>query len=58
MKFPNPASRYAMAGVYVSVFDDAVNVAVTGASENGVFKWTEMEEALSSEFIIRKSKKH
>ena len=33
-----------MAGVYVSVFDNAVNVAVTGASENGVFKWTEMEE--------------
>ena len=56
MKFPNPASRYAMAGVYVSVFDDAVNVAVTGASENGVFKWTEMEEALSSNLTLENAK--
>ena len=56
MKFPNPASRYAMAGVYVSVFDDAVNVAVTGASENGVFKWTEMEEALSSNLSLENAK--
>ena len=56
MKFPNPASRYAMAGVYVSVFDDSINVAVTGASENGVFKWTEMEEALSREFTLEKAK--
>mgnify|MGYP003336380207 FL=1 len=56
MKFPNPASRYAMAGVYVAVFDDGINVSVTGASENGVFKWKEMEEALSSELTIEKAK--
>ena len=56
MKFPNPASRYAMAGVYISVFDDGVNVSVTGASENGVFKWTEMEEALSEELTVEKAK--
>ena len=56
MKFPNPASRYAMAGVYVAVFDDGINVSVTGASENGVFKWTEMEEALSNELTIEKAK--
>ena len=56
MKFPNPASRYAMAGVYVSVFDNAVNVAVTGASENGVFKWTEMEEALSNNLSLENAK--
>ena len=56
MKFPNPASRYAMAGVYVSVFDDAVNVSVTGASENGVFRWTEMEEALSSNLSLENAK--
>ena len=55
-KFPNPASRYAMAGVYVAVFDDGINVSVTGASENGVFKWTEMEEALSSDLTIEKAK--
>ncbi len=56
MKFPNPASRYAMAGVYISVFDDGINVSVTGASENGVFKWTEMEEALTGELSIEKAK--
>ena len=56
MKFPNPASRYAMAGVYISVFDDGVNVSVTGASENGVFKWTEMEEALAEESTVEKAK--
>ena len=56
MKFPNPASRYAMAGVYISVFDDGVNVSVTGASENGVFKWTEMEEALAEELTVEKAK--
>ena len=56
IKFPNPASRYAMAGVYVAVFDDGINVSVTGASENGVFKWKEMEEALSSELTIEKAK--
>ena len=56
MKFPNPASRYAMAGVYVSVFDDGINVSVTGASENGVFKWAEMEEALTDELTIEKAK--
>ena len=56
MKFPNPASRYAMAGVYVAVFGDGINVSVTGASENGVFKWKEMEEALSNELTIEKAK--
>ena len=42
MKFPNPASRYAMAGVYLSIFKDKINVSVTGASESGVFKWKEI----------------
>ena len=48
MKFPNPASRYAMAGVFVSKLDNEVRVAVTGAGENGVFRWKEMEDALMS----------
>ena len=48
MKFPNPASRYAMAGVFVSKSDSEVRVAVTGAGENGVFRWKEMEDALKS----------
>ena len=48
-KFPNPASRYAMAGVFVAKLSDgSVRVAVTGAGNNGVFRHTEMESALQS----------
>ena len=48
-KFPNPASRYAMAGVFVAKCSDgSVRVAVTGAGNNGVFRHTEMENALKS----------
>ncbi|MDX5365194.1 MAG: xanthine dehydrogenase family protein subunit M [Alphaproteobacteria bacterium] len=47
MKFPNPASRYAMVGVFVSKGPWGVRVAVTGAGQNGVFRVAEMEEALS-----------
>ncbi|PKQ02116.1 MAG: carbon monoxide dehydrogenase, partial [Alphaproteobacteria bacterium HGW-Alphaproteobacteria-12] len=47
MKFPNPASRYAMVGVFVSRGPWGVRVAVTGAGQNGVFRIAEMEEALA-----------
>ncbi|MFD0916959.1 FAD binding domain-containing protein [Pseudahrensia aquimaris] len=47
-KFPNPASRYAMAGVFVAHGADGVRVAVTGASSGGVYRATDMEAALSS----------
>ncbi len=57
MKFPNPASRYAMAGVYIALFENKVNVSVTGASENGVFRWKEMEEALTNSFSVEEAKK-
>jgi carbon-monoxide dehydrogenase medium subunit len=50
MKFEQPASRFALVGVFVAKFADGVRVAVTGASEEGVFRWTEAEAALSSEF--------
>ena len=50
MKFPNPASRYAMAGVFISKNDTDIRVAVTGASENGVFRWIEMEKSLSNDW--------
>ena len=50
MKFPNPASRYAMAGVFISKNSSEVRVAVTGASENGVFRWTEMESSLLNDW--------
>ena len=48
-KFPNPASRYAMAGVFVADFGNAVRVAVTGAGPC-VFRMTEMETALARQF--------
>ena len=50
MKFPNPASRYALVGVFVAETDGGVRVAVTGAGEEGVFRVTEMESALVGNF--------
>lgn len=49
-KFLQPASRFALTGVFVAKFAGAVRVAVTGASEEGVFRWTAAEEALSADF--------
>ena len=49
--FPNPASRYAMAGVFVAVMKDgAIRVGVTGASQAGVFRAEPIERALSTSF--------
>jgi carbon-monoxide dehydrogenase medium subunit len=48
-KFRNPASRYAMPGVFVArADDDAIRVAVTGAGNNGVFRATAIEDALAA----------
>ena len=49
-KFEQPASRFALVGVFVAKYDDGVRVAVTGASEDGVFRWAEAEAALSANF--------
>ncbi len=49
-KFVQPASRFALVGVFVAKFADGVRVAVTGASNDGVFRWSEAEAALSSDF--------
>lgn len=49
-KFPNPASRYAMCGVYVAHGAGGVRVAVTGAGDDGVFRSSDMEAALGSNF--------
>ncbi|GHG87145.1 FAD binding domain-containing protein [Pseudodonghicola xiamenensis] len=49
-KFEQPASRFALVGVFVAKYPEGVRVAVTGASEEGVFRWTEAEAALSVEF--------
>ena len=50
IKFPNPASRYAMVGVFVAQFADGVRVAVTGAGEDGVFRASDIEAALTAKF--------
>ncbi|MEM9551707.1 MAG: xanthine dehydrogenase family protein subunit M [Pseudomonadota bacterium] len=50
-KFVQPASRFALVGVFVAKFADGVRVAVTGASEGGVFRWSEAEAALSANFV-------
>lgn len=48
-KFPNPASRYAIVGVFVAKTRGGVRVAVTGAG-GCVFRQREMEAALASNF--------
>ena len=50
-KYPNPASRYAMAGVFVARHKDgSVRVAVTGAGQGGVFRADAMEAALAAKW--------
>lgn len=51
-KFSQPASRFALVGVFVAQYADGVRVAVTGASNDGVFRWTEAEEALTQQFHV------
>ncbi|MEE8352214.1 MAG: FAD binding domain-containing protein, partial [Rhodospirillales bacterium] len=48
-KFGNPASRYAMVGVFVCRTSDGVKLAVTGAGPC-VFRVPEMEQALTADF--------
>lgn len=48
-KFPNPASRYAVAGVMVADTDSGIRVAVTGAGACA-FRATAYEEALAASF--------
>ena len=49
-KFPNPASRYAIVGVYVAKLKKEIRVAVTGV-ESSVFRCKKIEDALSINFI-------
>ncbi len=50
-KFRNPASRYAMVGVFVAErADGEVRVTVTGAGASGVFRAKEFEAALKADF--------
>jgi carbon-monoxide dehydrogenase medium subunit len=49
-KFIQVASRFPLVAVFVARYPDAARVAVTGASESGVFRWTDAEKALSADF--------
>jgi carbon-monoxide dehydrogenase medium subunit len=50
-KFRNPASRYAIAGVFVAKSKGGkVRVGVTGAGASGVFRHDEMEKALTAKW--------
>jgi aerobic carbon-monoxide dehydrogenase medium subunit len=49
MKFRQPASRFALIGVFVAQTDSGVRVAVTGGG-NGVFRHKGLEEALTKSF--------
>lgn len=53
VKFPNPASRYALVGVFVAKRGRDIRLAVTGAGSNGVFRWQEGEEALTKRFAAK-----
>ncbi len=49
MKFKQPASRFALIGIFVAQTDSGVRVAVTGGG-NGVFRHAGLEAALSKSF--------
>ena len=49
MKFRNPASRFALVGVYVADFGGQVRVGITGAGASA-FRQSEMEKALAAKF--------
>jgi carbon-monoxide dehydrogenase medium subunit len=49
MKFKQPASRFALIGVFVAQTDGGVRVAVTGGG-NGVFRHKGLEDALNKSF--------
>jgi len=49
-KMLQPASRFPLVAAFVAKFEDGVRVAITGASNGGVFRWSEAEAALSANF--------
>lgn len=50
IKYPNPASRYALVGAFVAQTTQGVRVAITGAGNAGVYRETAIEAALSNNF--------
>ena len=51
LKFVQPASRFALVGVFVARTDGGVRVAVTGAGQ-GVFRHHALEDALNRDFSV------
>ncbi|OED35134.1 carbon monoxide dehydrogenase [Chromatiales bacterium (ex Bugula neritina AB1)] len=49
-KFKNPASRYAIVGVFIAETASGIRVAVTGAGEDGVFLHEGLQKALAANF--------
>ena len=50
-KFDQPASRFSLTAAFVTQSaDGSVRVAITGASNNGVFRWKAAEAALAANF--------
>ena len=50
LKFRQPASRFALVGVFVARTAQGVRVAITGASSDGVFRHKGLEDALNRSF--------
>lgn len=55
-RFEQRASRYPMVGVFVAKSARGIRVAVTGAGQDGVFRCTELEAALSRDFSAKTAK--
>ncbi|MDX3905967.1 MAG: xanthine dehydrogenase family protein subunit M [Pigmentiphaga sp.] len=50
IKFKNPASRFALVGLFLADYGSSVRMAVTGAGA-GVFRLVDMESALGANFV-------
>lgn len=53
LKFKQPASGFALAGVFACRLDGQYRVAVTGAGQDGVFRWSQAEDALNADASFR-----
>jgi carbon-monoxide dehydrogenase medium subunit len=53
VKFRNPASRFALVGVFAAQTAQGPRVAVTGAGARGVFRARSMEQALAREWSAK-----
>ena len=51
-KFPHPASRFALTGVFVAKTANGVRVAATGVGSSGAFRVTAMEQALAAGKLV------